>query len=67
MSYKPTSNEPDIETIGRYLVALGTWCEAAFPTMKLLGAHALELARHSKEAGDQDEADVEEPKKGANK
>lgn len=67
MSYKPTSNDPDLETIGRYLVALGTWSEAAAPTMKMLGAHALELARHSKEAGDDEPADIAEPKKGAKK
>ena len=48
MSYKPTSNEPDLETLGRYLVALGTWSEAAAPTMKMLGAYALERSRLEK-------------------
>lgn len=48
MSYKPTSNEPDLEALGRYLVALGTWSEAAAPTMKMLGAYALERSRQEK-------------------
>lgn len=48
MPYKPTSNEPDLETLGRYLVALGTWSEAAAPTMKMLGAYALERSRLEK-------------------
>lgn len=53
MSYKPTTNEPDLETLGRYLVALGTWCEAAFPTMKMLGAYALERSRQKQTPGAQ--------------
>jgi len=47
MSFKPTTNQPDLETVGRFLSALGEHYEKTAPTLKHLGAVALEQARLS--------------------
>lgn len=45
MSFKPTTTEIELETIGRLLGAIGEQYEKSAPTLKHLSAIALETAR----------------------
>lgn len=58
MSFKPTTTEVELETIGRLLGAIGEQYEKSAPTLKHLSAVALETARRlSKPSNSENSAD----------
>ena len=44
MSFKPETNNPDLETIGRYLDALGSWLLPVSETLKTFGNELVQEA-----------------------
>ena len=57
MSYRPTTNEPDLETIGRFLQAHAEWKRQSAETEDAFAVFLLDLARKTNKPddGDQDE------------
>ena len=49
MSFKPETNNPDLETIGRYLDALGSWLLPVSETLKTFGNELVEEAKSQNE------------------
>ncbi len=47
LSYAPQSQNPQMETIGRYLIALSEWFQRIAVTMEGFGCWLLEFAEHS--------------------
>lgn len=52
MSFKPGTDDPDLETIGRYIDALGQWLERIAHTLQGFGAELLRRASESTADGD---------------